>query len=212
MLRAMAKLNGDDQKTRDIGNRFSQKNTTKQLARAKEAKAMGLTPLAPQEQHELQKKLAAGYTSISERAVNVPRVGVRARPQRPAAIDLAPRRRLEAEIRAENDNFETPQALPGVPTRSSDDKKDELALRNQFYGKTPQEVLAQAPQQPSPPPPPTLTLREQIETEVAERHDFMDQMSAVGRLDRNTAARMQGEIAERLQDLERLEKLGGEGD
>ena len=51
MLRAMAKLNGDDQKTRDIGNRFSQKNTTKQLARAKEAKAMGLTPLAPQEQH-----------------------------------------------------------------------------------------------------------------------------------------------------------------
>ena len=59
MLRAMARLNGDDQKSRAIGNRFSTTNRAKQAQRAKEAAAMGMVPMDPLEQHELQRKLDA---------------------------------------------------------------------------------------------------------------------------------------------------------
>ena len=59
---------------------FSSTSRAKQAARAKEAAAMGLVPLDPLEQHELQKKLDAsskvkGGVKTTERAVNVPRVG-----------------------------------------------------------------------------------------------------------------------------------------
>ena len=44
---------------------------------------------------------------------------------------------------------------------------------------------------------------------MAERHAFMDDMRALGRpVDAQTNARMQSEIAERLQDLKKLDELG----
>ena len=144
MLRAMARLNGDDAKSRDFGNRNSQVNRKKAVARQQEAAAMGLTPLDPHEQHQLQKKMEAGYTTISERAVRVPRVGVMAPRPRPAMIDIIVHRKPEEVIREENDDFERPQAPPGRPYRSVEDKKDELALRNQFNGQLPHELLQHA--------------------------------------------------------------------
>ena len=211
MLRAMARLNGDEQRSRELGNGFSSVNRAKSQARAQQAKAMGLVPLDPKEQHEMQRKMAAGYTSVSERAVRVPRVGVGARPERPAPIEFVPHRKLEEDIREEWDDFETPQAPPGRPTRSNDERKDELALKNQFYGRTPQQVLANAPKKQAPAAPPAPNLREQIEDEVAERHDFLEQMRAMGKpVDASTQNRIQYEIADRLQDLKKLEALGGE--
>ena len=214
MLRAIARLNGDEQKARDTGNTFSEKNRCKAAARAKEAAALGLTPLDPLEQHELQRKIAAGYTKISERAVRVPRVGVPARRQRPAPIEFVPRRKGEDEIRYENDDFETPQAPPGAPVQSRDERKDELALKNQFYGRTPQQVLANAPKKEagSPPKPSGgMGLKDQIEQEVLERQEFLDDMRGLGKpVDANTRNRIEFEIADRLQDLKKLEKIGGE--
>ena len=50
-----------------------------------------------------------------------------------------------------------------------------------------------------------------LEDEVAERHEFLDQMRALGRpVDHATEGRINVEIAERLQDLKKLEELGGE--
>ena len=171
---------------------------------------MGMTPLDPLEQHELQRRLAAGYTKVSERAVPVPRVGLGAPRPRAALIDIVPHRKAEEEIRQEFDNFATPSAPHGAPVRSSDDKKDELALRNQFYGRTPQEVLANAPPKPPPVAPKEPSLRTQIEDEVAERHEFLDNMKRLQRMDRATEERVRAEIADRLQDLQTLERLGGE--
>ena len=85
MLRAMARLSGDDPGKR-VGNSYSHHNRTKLKARAEEAAAMGLTPLDPLEQHELARKMEAGYTTISERAVRVPKVGQRTFGERPARV------------------------------------------------------------------------------------------------------------------------------
>lgn len=215
MLRAMARLNGDEQKSRDRGNNFSSANRKVAEQRQKEAAAMGLSPLDPLEQHELQRKLEAKQKApvkTSERAVRVPRVGQPGFRPRPAPIDYVVTRKKEEDIRQEWDNFETPQAPPGMPVRSGDERKDELALRNQFNGKTPQEMLAEAPKKVAPAPPPPSSLRQQIEDEVAERHEFLDQMRALGRpVDAQTDARIKYEIADRLQDLKKLEQLGGEG-
>ena len=127
-------------------------------------------------------------------------------PPRPPLVAYIPHRKGVDEIRQENDNFERPQAPPGRPYKSSDEKKDELALRNQFYGKTPQEMLKEQPPPPRAPPPRT-SLREQIEDEVAERQDFIDQMRQLGRCDQELDHRITCEINERLQDLKKLERL-----
>lgn len=234
MLRAMARLNGDDQKSRALGNKFSSTNRAKQAARAKEAAAMGLVPLDPLEQHELQKKLDAsskvkGGVKTTERAVNVPRVGrgdVHLRP-RPAMIDYIPRRKGEEEIRQEFDNFDIPQAPPGMLYRSADEKKDELAEMNQFAETKPEggtrgrrirEVLDTAPR-PSEAEERAKAeaaayanrpLRDQISDEIAERHEFLDRMNELGRCDRETQQRIQSEISDRMQDLKVLERLESE--
>lgn len=207
MLRAMARLNGDDS-ARRAGNSFSQHNRSKLHARAEQAAAMGLVPLDPKEQHELSRKMEAGYTSISERAVRVPKVGQRAMRPRPAAVECLPHRRTEAEIRWQTNDFELPEPPLHVPTQSSDDKKDELALRNQFHGKTPQEIIAEEPglpRKPAPTPSAT-TLRGQIEDEVAERQEWLDRMKDLGRGGEHEG-RIAAEIAERLQDLKALDRL-----
>ena len=77
----------------------------------------------------------------------------------------------------------------------------------------PQSALAQAP--PAEPPPASaahapLGLRQQIEDEMAERYDFLDHMRDLGRpVDASTQARIQLEIADRMQDLKKLERLEG---
>lgn len=214
MLRAMARLNGEDAKSRSLGNRYSQKNVAKQRERAQEAASMGLTAMDPLEQHEMQKKLAANYTKMSERGVRVPKVGIGAPRPRRALIDIVPHRKAEEDIREEHNNYADVQAPRGVPVRSSDERKDELALRNQFYGRTPQEVLANAP--PKVPAAaasnrPT-SLRGQIEEEVAERQEFIDNMRRFNKLDATTEASIHAEIADRLQDLRTLDRIGGEDD
>ena len=214
--------------------RFSSTNRTKQVARAKEAAEMGLVPLDPLEQHELQKKMDAsskvkGGVKTTERGINVPRVGrgdVHLRP-RPAMIDYIPHRKGEEEIREEFDNFEIPQAPPGRPYRSADEKKDELAEMNQFAEKKSEggtrgrritEVLHSAPR-PSEAEERSKAdaaasanrpLKDQISDEIAERHDFLDRMTQLGRCDRDTQQRIQSEIADRVNDLKVLERLGGE--
>ena len=218
MLRAMARLNGEDP-AKKAGNSFSQTNRTKLKARADEAKAMGLVPLDPLEQHELARKMEANYTTISERAVRVPKVGQRTFGERPAPVECVPHRRSEEDIRYAENNFERPSAPKHRPTKSSDDKKDELALRNQFNGKTPQEILSEggaagavnrrrpkpSSMTPAAEAAPPSTLRAQIQDEVAERQAFLDNMRALGRGDEHEAT-IAGEIAERLQDLKVLER------
>lgn len=211
MLRAMARLNGDDA-ARRAGNSFSATNRVKLKARAEEATAMGLAPLDPHEQHELHRKMQAGYTTISQRAVRVPKVGQRQRSRDFAPIDFVSHRKSEDEIRHETNNFTLPQAPPGRLFESSDEKKDALALRNQFKGMTPQEILAEQ----RPPPKPKSadarasgsTLRQQIEEEVAERQEFLDAMRAMGRGAEHEAV-ISGEIRDRLNDLKALDRLEG---
>lgn len=207
MLRAMARLNGEGP-GKSVGNKYSKTNQVKLKARAEEAAAMGLVPLDPLEQHELAKKTAAGYTTISERAVRVPKVGQRVYGERPAPVECLPHRRSEEEIRYAHNNFERPMAPPGRPTQSSDARKDELALRNQFNGKTPQEILAEKRSSQPPPeaPPPPRSLKQQIEDEIAERHEFLDRMRGLGRAHEHEA-RITGEIAERMQDLRALARI-----
>lgn len=206
MRRALARISGDDA-SRKLGNSFSQTNRARTQQRLDRKAAIGLVPLDPKEQHDLQRAKDAGYTTISQRGVNVPRVGVRAAPQMPPMVDFVPHRRTGEEIREANDNFEPP-ALPAYrPTRSGDERKDELATRQQFYGKTPQEILAEQPAARAPPRAPAPSLRNQIEDEIAERHDFLDAMQKLGQ-GREHEARIKGEVAERMQDLRRLEKLG----
>lgn len=234
MLRAMARLNGDDQKSRAIGNRFSTTNRAKQAQRAKEAAAMGMVPMDPLEQHELQRKLDAeakvkGSVKTTQRAINVPKVGrgdMHLRP-RPAMIDYIPHRKGEEEIRQEFDNFDIPQAPPGAPFRSADEKKDELAEMNQFAekkagggtrGRTAKEVLNTLPK-PSEDGERAMAdaaayanrpLQDQITDEISERHDFLDRMTSLGRCGRDTQNRIEAEIADRMNDLKALERLGGE--
>jgi len=208
MLRAMARLNGDDP-GKKVGNSYSQRNQEKLKARANEAAALGLAPLDPKEQHDLARKMEAGYTTISERAVRVPKVGQRVYRERPTPVECLPHRRTEQDIRYANDNFERPSAPAHRPTQSSEDKKDELALRNQFNGRTPQEMLAEKCARQPPleaMPKREASLREQIQDEVAERQAFLDNMRALGRGTEHEA-RIQVEISERMQDLKVLERL-----
>ena len=206
MLRAMARLNGEDP-GRKAGESFSNTNRAKLKVRQEQAAALGLVPLDPKEQHDLHRKMEAGYTSISERAVRVPKVGRRAPGPRPAPIEYVPHRKAEDVIRWENDDFEREQAPMGRPTESSDEKKDELALRNQFYGKTPQEIIAESPgPRLAPQKASSTSLKGQIEDEVAERQQFLDNMRALGRGAEHEKV-IAAEIQERLQDLKALERL-----
>ena len=115
----------------------------------------------------------------------------------------------EDEIRQEFDNFERPSAPAGRPYRSSDDKKDELALRNQFYGKTPQEILSEGPRPHRPAAAASAVsdeqqLHNQIVDEIADRQSFLDDMTRLGQ-GHVHRQRIEGEIAERVHDLKRLE-------
>jgi uncharacterized protein YgfB (UPF0149 family) len=51
-----------------------------------------------------------------------------------------------------------------------------------------------------------VSLKQQIEDEIAERHEFLDRMRGLGRAHEHEA-RITGEIAERMQDLRALARI-----
>eukprot|EP00966_Prymnesium_polylepis_P257245 5942591-Prymnesium_polylepis.1 len=112
MMRAMARISGDDS-ARRTGNRYSQGNRTRVQKMLEEKAAQGLMPQDPHTQHLARKAKAANYTTISERGINVPRVGVRTMGPMPPAVLFVPHRKTHDEILEENDHFERPQAPPG---------------------------------------------------------------------------------------------------
>ena len=91
MQRALARIGGDD-KTRQTGNDFSRANRSRVQAMLEAKAAQGFVPQDPHEQHLARKKKAAGYTTISQRGVNVPRVGVHGRPLPAPPIAYVPHR------------------------------------------------------------------------------------------------------------------------
>ena len=211
MLRTLARINGDTA-GRTAGNDYSQHNRARTQRRLDEMRDQGIVPMCPKDEEKLRKQEAKPYTTISQRAVRVPRVGIAAAPERKPLVDCLPHRRAEDEIRAAEHDFARPRAPAGAAYASSDAKKDELAMRNQFFGKTPQEILAEGPPRPSKQAPagPTLseeqTLHNQIADEIAERQSFLDNMTALGQghLHRE---RIEGEISERVRDLNTLARL-----
>lgn len=209
MMRTLARINGDDA-SRRAGNSYSQLNRARIQSRLNEMKAEGIVPMDPKDEEALRKAEANPYTTISQRAVRVPRVGVGRPPERPPLIDCLPRRRGEEEIRANEDGFQRPRAPAGKPVRSSDAKKDELAMRNQFFGKTPQEILAEDPRpRRAAPAAPSAASEEQqlhdaIADEIRERQDFLDEMTRLGQGDLHSQ-QIDMEIAERMRDLKKLE-------
>ena len=108
-----------------------------------------------------------------------------------------------------------------VPTQSAEERKEELALRNQFKGRTPEEIVAAqrtAPQlfprgrgsaQPDSPGTERRSyqvLHDQIADEIAERQRFIDNMRALGKAGQHEL-RIKNEIADRMSDLARVERL-----
>jgi hypothetical protein len=88
-------------------------------------------------------------------------------------------------------------------------RKEELALRNQFYGKTPQEILSEDPRPHRPAAAASAEsdeqqLHNQIVDEIADRQSFLDNMARLGQ-GHVHQQRIEGEIAERVHDLKRLE-------
>ena len=253
MMRAMARIDGDDAARRK-GNQFSQSNRSRIQAQLEAKAAQGLVPADPHAQHLSRKAQAANYTTISQRGINVPRVGLRSMGPRPPPIAYVPHRPTQEEIAMTHNNYERPLAPLGVPTRSSDERKDELATKNQFFGKSaalksnaacharlgcqsqrgvrptvgcrssaaPEEVLAEgggacagAPRHgrrarqlgtQAPPKNEQEELRGQIADEVAERQAFLDEMRAMGKAGA-FEAQINAQIAERMDDLRRLDRL-----
>ena len=80
---------------------------------------------------------------------------------------------------------------------------------NQFYGKTPQEILSEDPRPHRPAAAASAVsdeqqLHNQIVGEIADRQSFLDDMTRLGQ-GHVHRQRIEGEIAERVHDLKRLE-------
>ena len=137
---------------------------------------------------------------MSQRAVRVPRVGMGA-PRAAAAgrLRAAPadaRRDCGADRHDGRPVLEDAQLPVYVPTQSAEERKEELALRNQFKGRTPEEIVAAqrtAPQlfprgrfgaaeSPGTERRSYQVLHDQIADEIAERQRFIDSMRALGKV------------------------------
>ena len=210
MMRSLARINGGDA-MKAAGNTYSQRNRGRTQARLEAMKAEGIVPMDPKDEETLRKKQANPYTTISQRAVAVPRVGVYRGPERKPLVDCLPHRRAEEDIRANEGGFERPRAPAGKPGMSSDAKKDQLAQKNQFFGKTPQEVLAEHPRfirqggrAPAPQKADEHQLAAAIGDEIHERQQFLDEMTSLGQ-GHVHQQRIESEIAERMRELKTLE-------
>jgi hypothetical protein len=220
MQRALQRLNGGVETAKKLGRAYSEINRSKIAAQQASDAEAGVVKLEPWQQDMLKRRQHSVPKHVSERAIPVPRVGVGRRDERPAPIAFVPHRRTGEELRAEHNGYERERAPRGAPSRSSDDKKDELAMRNQLSGKTADEVLREqagprrqrqavgcglsAPTEEEQ----MVDLRGEIADEIAERQDFLDQMTAAGR-GNAYAPQLNAEIAERMADLRRLESLAG---
>lgn len=218
MQRALQRLNGGDAAAKELGKAYSSINREKIVQQQAADEEAGIVKLEPWERDMLRRKTHAVPKHVSDRGIAVPRVGAGRRYERPPPIAFVQHRRTADEVRAENHGYAREMAPRCAPARSSDEKKEELATRNQFAGKTPEEVLREQAQ-------PrrgggaggggkaVLTekqqmdqMRNDIADEIAERQEFLDVMTAAGR-GNEYAMQLQGEIAERVSDLRRLEKL-----
>lgn len=118
-------------------------------------------------------------------------------------------RRTQAMIVAENGgSLERPQFRGGP--RPVDRAKQTLALQQRMeFGRVLPEPSSQSPATAQPMPPraarPEQELRNKIVAEIDERQDFLHAMHSAGRSEHDGAIKAQ--IAERLHDLERLDKL-----
>ena len=146
--------------------------------------------------------------------------------QRTTVLVVDPHRPTRAEIAARTGSdgrpvLEEVQLPVYVPTQSAEERKEELALRNQFKGRTPEEIVAAqrtAPQlfprgrgsaQPDSPGTERRSyqvLHDQIADEIAERQRFIDSMRALGKAGQHEL-RIKNEIADRMSDLARVERL-----
>jgi len=222
MNRALARLNGGDEAVKKLGIAYSDVNRAKIAAQRAAHAAAGVIPLEPWQQDLLKRRTHSVPKSVSERAVPVPRVGVGRRYEPPPPIAFVPHRKTADEVRLEHNGYKRDKAPRCAPTRSADERKDELAMRRQFAGKTPEEIARETvesgrPRRGAADVPPALTeeeqiarMRDDIADEIAERQDFLDQMVAAGRSN-EYAAQIQAEIAERMADMRKLDALARDG-
>ena len=224
MKRALARIDGDGA-SRRAGNAFSRTNRSRIQSRL-DSFGSTFSATKPLEEQKAKQAAANPYTTMSQRAVRVPRVGMGARHAPPPPVAFVPHRPTRAEIAARTGSdgrpvLEEVQLPVYVPTQSAEERKEELALRNQFKGRTPEEIVAAqrtAPQlfprgrgsaQPDSPGTERRSyqvLHDQIADEIAERQRFIDSMRALGKAGQHEL-RIKNEIADRMSDLARVERL-----
>jgi len=183
MKRMLQRIGGDDTSKR-AGNHYSSANRRATASRLASDAAMGKFPMRPDEEEALRKQRESKYKSNSQRGVNVPRPVSNYEP--PPRVAFVPHRKTGEQIREEHNNFERDACPRYVPTQSSDEKKDELALRNQYNGRTPKEIAAEAEALKrtaaareatvATPADTPAALRAQIADELVERQDFLAAM------------------------------------
>lgn len=211
MMRALRRFRGDDQ-ARDAGNKYSAQNRARQEALAE--RNAGRPPPEPEPKAPVRRGLEP---HASRRAIPVPRPA-RARPQRPAAIDLVPKLGKPAEtvsatggLRPDYSSYE-PAPLPPYqpPQETREAKKERLQDRLTYGDAAPSRVITESPPVRVPV---VRTEREQaqqladeIAAEIEERQAFLEEMSALGKRDAYEA-QIKGEVAVRLKELERIDRL-----
>eukprot|EP00899_Mesostigma_viride_P020082 jgi/Mesvir1/28075/Mv04668-RA.1 len=192
--RALYALYNGNKDTKEAGKKFSQKN--REAFKNQTPKTLEETLAA-----EKERKKQASQKPV----VEYPKVAVRKTPS-VAPVELLRGRKSEAVIRDEM------QAEGGqvaeLPKKKvlGEQEKQHLADMMEWRGKPPpKEVLA-------PPPPRKKTEVEEMEelfsllmSEIEDRKQFLDEMEAAGRRDQYEA-RINGEIAQRIKQLEKLDK------
>eukprot|EP00307_Rebecca_sp_RCC1486_P005489 CAMPEP_0119416546 /NCGR_PEP_ID=MMETSP1335-20130426/13223_1 /TAXON_ID=259385 /ORGANISM="Chrysoculter rhomboideus, Strain RCC1486" /LENGTH=233 /DNA_ID=CAMNT_0007441675 /DNA_START=9 /DNA_END=710 /DNA_ORIENTATION=- len=212
MMRALRRFRGDDT-AREAGNNYSKLNRERQAALAE--RNAGKPPPPPPEPKPPARRGLEPHAS--RRAVPVPRP-VRNRGQRPAAIDLVPKLGKPPEtisvtgnMRPDYSEYE-PAPLPPYrpPQETRDMQKERLQDRLTYGDAAPSRVL---PEPVAAAPPPRLSERDEaqqladaITGEIEERQAFLEEMSALGKRDAYEA-QIKGEIAVRIKELERVDRL-----
>ena len=148
-------------------------------------------------------------TKITDRATNVPRMGV-GHYKRPAAIDYVPKRRNEETIKEvskqdERKYYWAPGVTKGV---STDEEKKRLQRANTHNGGKALPV-GMLPDSSAIPEKKSVSkqklgaaeLFDAITLEIEERKQFLDDMEKLGKADEHRA-RIQAEIKERVADMQ----------
>jgi len=156
--------------------------------------------------------------------INVPKVGV-AKKSEECVLPSKTGRRMEAQIRHQmEEEFATERSRPVAPSGPLLDEKEKgrCQLMMEYHGKVPQELLLTEKQQevikqqkaeararlkPRGDKEQLEAFFSQIVAEVDERKQFMDEMTARGQLKKNDAARIRGEIAERMRELRKIDNM-----